>query len=84
MTIISFIGLLAAVCATACQIPQVVKTVRTKQTKDISLLMYAVMLVGLACWLAYGLALHDIPLIAANAVTFVLASVVFAYKLRFK
>lgn len=83
MTLISFIGLLAAFCTTAAQVPQVVKTVRTKHTKDLSLLMYVVLLFGIACWLIYGIAIKDVPLIAANIVTFVLAFVVFAYKLRF-
>ncbi len=63
-------------------LPQVIRTWRTRSTKDISLGMFSIYLTGIAIWLIYGLMLGDIPLIASNAVTFVLAGTIFLLKLR--
>jgi len=83
MTIASLIGSTAAICTTVAYLPQVIKTVRTKETKDLSTVFLCVTLFGVFCWLVYGLLINDWPLIAANAVTFVLAAIVFGYKLKF-
>jgi len=44
--------------------------------------MYLVLVIGVALWLAYGLALGDLPLIAANGTTLVLAASILYFKLR--
>jgi len=76
------IGLAAAFCTTFAFVPQVVKTWRTRSTRDISLGMFAVLVLGTALWLVYGVLLADIPLIAANGITFCLAAVILYFKLR--
>lgn len=75
-------GLAAAVCTTLAYLPQVVKTWRTRSTEDISLGMFAVMVLGLVFWLIYGLLLGDIPLILSNTATIVLAGTILYFKLR--
>ena len=82
MSGLTVLGLLAAACTTLAFVPQVVKTWRTRSTEDISLHMYLVLVIGVALWLAYGLALGDLPLIAANGTTLVLASSILYFKLR--
>lgn len=79
---ITALGLLAACLTTLAFIPQVAHTLRTRETRGLSLGMYAVFTTGVALWLAYGLALRDLPLIAANGVTLVLAGAVLLCKLR--
>ena len=80
---ITIIGLLAAACTTAAFVPQVVRSARSKHTKDISLAMYSLFTGGISLWLAYGLLLRNIPLICANSVTLVLALAVLRLKLRY-
>ena len=82
MNWVSVIGIMAALCTTLAFFPQAVKTIRTKQTKDLSLGMYSVFVSGTGLWLAYGLLNNDVPIILANAVTFVLAGVILIMKLR--
>ena len=72
----TYIGLMAALCTTVSFIPQVIQTLKTKHTKDISLSMYAIFTFGLICWLTYGIMTDDIPVIAANTITLALASTV--------
>ncbi len=76
------IGLAAAVCTTVAYAPQAIKTWRTRSTKDISLGMFVLMVTGIVLWLAYGLMIGDVPLIAANLVTLSLAGTILVLKLR--
>lgn len=79
----TLIGLLAACATTFAFIPQVAHTLRTRDTRSISLGMYSVFTAGVVLWLVYGLLVRDVPIIAANAVTLVLAGAVLACKLRY-
>ena len=63
------IGYLAAVLTTFSFLPQAVLTLRTRKTDEISLIMYLMLNVGIACWLVYGLARDDLAIILANSVT---------------
>lgn len=76
------IGLIAACCTTFAFVPQAVRAVRTRQTKDISLLTFLMLVIGILLWLAYGLMIGDLPLILSNAITLGLASAILAVKLR--
>jgi MtN3 and saliva related transmembrane protein len=78
----TLIGLVAATCTTCSFLPQVVKILRSKRTKDVSLLMYAILTTGLFLWLIYGFILKDLPLILANAVSFTLSMCVLILKIR--
>ena len=78
---ITIIGLLAAACTTIAFLPQVIKTVKTKKTNDISLLMYVILTTGILLWVVYGLLTIDLPIILANSITFVLALIVLMLKI---
>lgn len=83
MTPTTLIGLAAATCTTIAFVPQALKAWRTRSTKDMSLSMFVVMVVGTALWLIYGAIRGDLPLILANLVTLGLAAAILACKLRF-
>jgi len=77
------IGYLAAALTTISFVPQVLKVVRTRHTRDLSLAMYAIFACGVTCWLIYGVALAAAPIVLANAITLLLALVILAMKLRY-
>jgi MtN3 and saliva related transmembrane protein len=79
----TFLGLIAACCTTFAFLPQVIKTWRTRSTKDISLGMFLVLVLGIILWLAYGLIRVDLPLVAANTMTLFLTTVILYFKLRY-
>lgn len=81
---VELVGLAAAVLTTSAFVPQVYKAWKHRSTKDISLLMYLVFVVGVLLWLFYGIAIHSISIIAANVVTLLLAIAIIVAKLRFK
>ena len=80
---IDFIGYVAATCTTLSFLPQLIRVLRLRSARDISLGMFLIFSVGTALWLIYGFFLHSMPVMAANAVTFVLAMSILVMKLRF-
>lgn len=79
---LEWLGYVAATCTTLSFVPQAVKTIRTRDTSGISLGMYVVFTFGIVCWFGYGIFLGSWPMIASNAVTFVLAATILALKLK--
>ncbi len=77
------IGLLAGCLTTVAFVPQVLRVWRTRSTSDISLGMFGLMSLGVLMWLVYGLMLGDVPIIAANAITLMLALSIVVAKVRF-
>jgi MtN3 and saliva related transmembrane protein len=77
-----WIGYAAAVLTTAAFLPQVIKTVRSQETKDISVVMYLMLCAGIVLWLVYGLMIQAPPVILANLVTLIFAGAILALKLK--
>jgi len=75
-----WIGYLAAALTTGSFIPQAVLTLRTRDVSGISLGMYTWFTFGVALWLLYGLSLGQWPIVVANALTLVFASVILVTK----
>jgi MtN3 and saliva related transmembrane protein len=78
------IGLIAAFLTTFSFIPQALHTIKTKDTSGISLYMYSIFAAGTFLWLVFGLLTTNIPVIAANAVTLVFASIILIFKIKYK
>jgi MtN3 and saliva related transmembrane protein len=75
------IGNIAAVLTTLSFLPQVIQVIKTKNTAGISLGMYTMFVLGVFLWAIYGYINKDIPVLVANTITFVLASIVLSYKI---
>jgi MtN3 and saliva related transmembrane protein len=84
MNYIDVIGLIAALCTSISFLPQAIKTIRTRDTSAISLSMYCVFTGGTLLWLIYGIMITSYPVIVANTITIILASIILVYKLRYK
>lgn len=82
MALLDYTGYAAALCTTGAYVPQVLRVWRTRSTQDISLRMFLVLVTGLTLWLVYGFWRAEIPLIAANGVTLVLAGTILFFKIR--
>lgn len=78
------IGYTAAACTTFAFIPQAIRVWRTASAADVSLAMYLIMVTGIALWIVYGVRIHSVPLIAANALSLLLAGAVLVGKLKFR
>jgi MtN3 and saliva related transmembrane protein len=81
--LIDFVGASGAVLTTLCWLPQVLKVIREKETRALSLSATVAFSVGVVLWLVYGLAIGDWPLIGSNAATLALMAPILAMKLRY-
>lgn len=79
---ITLLGYIAAFCTTCSFVPQVLHILKTGDTHSISLAMYSCFVFGVFLWLVYGLAMQDWPIIIANAITLMLASIILLLKIR--
>jgi MtN3 and saliva related transmembrane protein len=77
-----FLGSAAALLTTVSFLPQAIRVIRTNDTQAISLIMYLMFTAGVGLWFLYGVAIGSMPVIAANAVTFVLAAIILTQKAR--
>lgn len=82
MNITDWVGYAAATLTTLSFVPQAILTVRTRNVSGISLGMYSCFTAGVALWLIYGFHLGEWPIIAANAITLGLASIILVTKVR--
>ena len=78
------LGLAAAVLTTFAFLPQSLKAIRTKHTKDLSLPTIIMLEAGLITWLAYGILIDSLPIIAANTISIVFMTVMLYLKIKYK
>ena len=78
---VEVVGSVAGALTTLAFVPQVVTTLRTRSTRDISLTMWVAFTLGVAMWIAYGILTEAWPVIIANSITLALSSIVLAIKL---
>ena len=77
------LGFVAAFCTTAAFVPQLVRVLRLRSARDISLPTFLMFSVGVFLWLLYGLYIGSKPVIASNSVTLVLSVSILILKLRY-
>lgn len=83
MDVIALYGYLAATCTTVSFLPQIIKILKEKEAKDISIGMYLIFTFGVMFWLIYGIMLNELPIILANSITLVFACTVLFLKYKY-
>jgi MtN3 and saliva related transmembrane protein len=61
-------------------VPQAYKIFKTRETKDLSLPMWILSVIGFAFWVAYGIATNNWPIIVPNIITFLLSCSILVMK----
>lgn len=77
------IGLLAGLLTTGAAIPQIIKSHKSKRAKDISLLYFATIVIGLLIWLVYGILIESISLITWNILSLALNITILTQKIHY-
>lgn len=77
-----WIGYPAAILTTIAFLPQAWHSWRTRDLSGISLQMYGLFTLGVALWLIYGIAIGSLPIVLANGITLLPASLVLWLKIR--
>ena len=79
-TIATVIGLTAAVCTAAANLPQLKKAWVTGQTDDLSLKTLLLFGSGLVLWIIYGVLQKDVVIMLANGISLVILSAILYLK----
>jgi MtN3 and saliva related transmembrane protein len=82
--LIESIGIIAAILTTIGFVPQVYKTLKTKDVNSISLSMYVVLFVGIIFWLAYGILIDRFAIKIANTVSAVFIGTMIVLKIVYR
>ncbi|MGP8259417.1 MAG: SemiSWEET transporter [Acidobacteriaceae bacterium] len=77
------LGYAAALLTTAAYVPQLVRVLRLRSARDISLPTFLMFALGVFLWLLYGIYTGSKPIIACNSVTLVLAISIVVLKLHY-
>ncbi len=83
MGYIILVGLIAGALTTISFLPQVLKTMKLKETKDISLSWCVILSSGIFLWVVYGLLINNLAILLANGISLVLAFILLLLKLKF-
>jgi MtN3 and saliva related transmembrane protein len=76
------VGTAAGLCSTGSFLPQVLKAWRERDTAAISKRMYLVTVGAFSLWIAYGLMINSIPIVAFNSTSLLLSGSILVLKLR--
>lgn len=80
---VTTLGLIAGTLTTIAFIPQIVKAWQSKSTSDLSWGMVTTFSTGVLLWLIYGIWIDSLPVILANAVTFILQLGIVTLKIKY-
>lgn len=80
----TYLAFIAGALTSTGYLPQIVKGLKTRKLDDVSLLMPAVLGIGMLIWLIYGLAREDMAIVVANVVGASLTAILVGMKLRYE
>ena len=81
--IVDNIGFTAAFCTTVAFVPQLVRVLKLRSARDISLGTFLLFSTGVFLWLLYGIYSGSKPVIASNAATLGLSLSILYLKMRY-
>ncbi|MDP3733474.1 MAG: SemiSWEET transporter [Candidatus Daviesbacteria bacterium] len=82
--LITILGFMAGALTTIAFLPQIIKTLETKETKDISLGFCLLNFLAATLWMTYGLLIAKLPLIIPNAISMFIGASLLFLKLKYK
>jgi MtN3 and saliva related transmembrane protein len=78
------IGFVAAFCTTVAFVPQLVRVLKLRSARDISLGTFLLFSIGVFLWLLYGIYSGSKPVIVSNAATLGLSLSILYLKMRYE
>jgi MtN3 and saliva related transmembrane protein len=80
---IRFLGYLAGTLTVVSFLPQVLRAWKSRQTRDLSMGMYAILITASTLWTIYGFIIHDTAVILTNVLMVALNLAIVTAKVRF-
>ena len=83
MNLTQVVGTIAAFTASMLFLPQVIKTVRTRDTKSLSLEMYILNTINNSLWITYGFLSWNYAVLLAQVCLFPMGLVMLFFKIKY-
>ena len=80
---LNIIGYTAGVFTTFGSLPQIIRAIKTKSTKDLSYTSLFIIAIGAILWTVYGVLLKNGPLIVWDTIIFILYTTLIILKFRY-
>ena len=80
---IPYLGYLAGILTVGSFLPQVIRVWRTRQTRDLSLSMFALLSTASSLWIIYGAITRDWPVVLTNVGMVALNGAIATAKVRY-
>jgi MtN3 and saliva related transmembrane protein len=77
------IGFAAAFCTTVAFVPQLIRVIKLRSARDISLGTFLLFSAGVFLWLIYGIYSGSKPVIASNGATLILSLSILYLKMKY-
>ena len=84
MQAIELLGYMGGGLVTISLLPQVIKSFKTKSTKDISVIYTLVLMTGLTLWVVYAMLNSIVPLMVFASIELLITTSLFVLKLIYK
>ncbi len=84
MNNVEIVGIVAGALSCTTFLPQVIKTYKSKSTKDVSLAMFVIAAVSTTLWLIYGILISSFSLTFTNAIVLLLSLIMLYLKLNYR
>lgn len=79
-----WLGIIAGLLTSISMLPQLIKIIKEKKAKEVSLLMLAVLTTGNALWAVYGFMRDDWPIIITNFISITVNSITAFFRMKYK
>ena len=83
MELIELVGFAAGFLVAISSLPQLIKSWKTKSTKDVAILWLLINLIGQIMWIGYGVLKESVSLIVMSSITLLMVGSVLVLKLRY-
>lgn len=84
MDTVTWIGIAASAFTSGALLPQLVKLLREKKSRHVSVAMLCVLLTGLALWIVYGAIKPDMIVLVANSAGFAINAITLGTVLHYR
>ena len=84
MELVTIIGVIASLFTGLSMLPQLIKIIKDKKAKDISMLMLAVLFIGVGSWIYYGILKKDLIIILSNSFSFLINTALIFLTFKYK
>ena len=81
---LEIVGYIAGFLVAVALFPQVIKSWKTKSTKDISILWNFILMLGLSLWVVYGIINDIVPIQIFTSIEFLMTLSLLVLKIRYK